>query len=410
MTKIECLIEDLKCYQNKTLVLCVSCGVDSMVMLDIFQKINANIIVAHVNHHRRKESDIEQAFIEKYCKDNNIKLEIKELNFSSDANFQSMARKMRYEFFDECINKYQAEFLVTAHHATDDLETIIMRLIKGSSFKGYAGIEKEVDSKNYKIIHPLLDLTKQEIITYAKECNIQYFNDASNEENHYLRNRIRHNIIPFMEQENPSLYKEIKEFKYHITEMNKMLFKEINRFEAAGIIHDTYISYDLKQFLEYSDYLQEQILFDILKPISPAKNLICELLKQIKNEKSLIINNLCDDFYMIKEYNTLSFGTIAKYDGFILQITSEGHFKLPNGASLLVDKNNCHFKDKNHEVCYNIDSLPITIRPRIEGDRIKLKNMTMSLSDYYTNKKVSHFLRNRLVITDHNNIVIHILD
>ena len=408
--KIDSLIKDLSKYQNKTFVLCVSCGVDSMVLLELFKKSAQNIIVAHVNHHRRKASDDEQAFIAKYCHENKIPLEIKELNFTSEANFQSNARKLRYQFFKECVEKYHADYLVTAHHATDDLETIIMRLIKGSSFKGYAGIDQEVEADGFTIIHPLLNLTKQEIVAYAKEHNITYFNDASNDEDHYLRNRIRHNIIPFMEQENPSLYKEIAEFKYHITEMNKMLFEIINAFEKTMINHGTYISCNLNDFQKYSDYLKEQILFDLLKPLNPSKHLINELLKQINQPKMPIINNIVDNFYMIKEYETLSFGTIDKYEGFSLTIKEDGTYHLPNGSVLSIAKNNCQFKDKNREVCYNINSLPITIRPRMAGDRIKLKKMTMSLSDYYTNQKRSHFLREHLVMVDQDGIVIRILD
>ena len=162
MKTLDFVYDNLKEVLNdQTVVLAVSTGVDSMVLLDFVEKsTNAKIIVAHVNHHRRIESNDEQAFIEEYCLDHKIALEVLELNFENTQNFQNNARKERYIFFKEVVDKYQATYLLTAHHANDNLETIIMRLIKSSSLKGYAGIPKTQEFEGYTIYRPLINTLK----------------------------------------------------------------------------------------------------------------------------------------------------------------------------------------------------------------------------------------------------------
>ena len=108
-----------------------------MKQRDLLQKVsNINIIVAHVNHHQRLQSNEEQQFIVDLCNKLNIKCYVKELYFDTHQNFQAMARNERYLFFNEVLMKEKAKYLITAHHANDDLETILMRLIKSTSLKG----------------------------------------------------------------------------------------------------------------------------------------------------------------------------------------------------------------------------------------------------------------------------------
>ena len=140
------VIEELKSQLNnqKVIVTC-SCGVDSMTLLHLTLKAlpKENIVVAHVNHNKRKESLEEQKFIEEFCKKENIALEVLTLPKEYDGNFQEWARIKRYEFFEATARAHHANTILLAHHANDNLETIIMRMMKTSSLKGYAGIEKK---------------------------------------------------------------------------------------------------------------------------------------------------------------------------------------------------------------------------------------------------------------------------
>ena len=405
---IEQIKEELSFLTNMTVVTCVSTGVDSMVLLSILKDLPLKLIVAHVNHKKRIESDIEQEFITKYCHENNIIIEVMELEQLNPHNFQEEARKRRYQFFDEVVKKYSAEYLITAHHATDDLETILMRFIKGSSLKGYAGIDKLVDKGTYYIYRPLLDYPKSEIYDYAKANHIKYFEDSSNFHDVYLRNRIRHNIVPNIEHENPQIYKAMKDFKEHIVNMNEILFDIIHDFESKMKKYNNFVSFTIEEFNKYNHYLKEQILFDILKELSLSKMQIEDIIKQIENDKPLIINDLGNNLYLIKEYGRVDFGTIDTSE-ISCKIEADGTYQIDENTRITIDKNKCYFKDKYMEVCYNIPTLPIEIRRKNEGDKLMYHNSLVSLSDYYTNKKVPHFKRHNLLIVNDKNEVIQIL-
>ncbi len=397
---------------NQTIVVCVSTGIDSMVLLDIVQKLkNVKIVVAHVNHHKREQSNEEQDYIVEYCKNNNLKCYVEELHFNETKNFQEAARIKRYQFFEKVIKKEQAQYLLTAHHAVDNLETILIRLIKSSSHKGYAGIEKLQKHNDYYIYRPLINLTKQDIYDYQKQNNIKFFNDESNDQDDYLRNRIRHNIIPEMEKENPSLYKAIEIYQQHILETNKLLFEKINSFINNEVLtQNNIISFITETYNILSNYLQEQILFEILKMYSLSKTLVEELIEQIKSNKNTIINNISKELTMVKEYGYIKFGKLLKIDDFSLTINDIGTYILPNDFKIIVDKNICYFETENNKMCYNVKDLPITIRTRKDGDKILINNQLKNLSDYLTNQKVSHFVREALlVVTNNLNQVIYLI-
>lgn len=398
---------------NQTIVLAVSTGIDSMVMLDLIQKVNnVKIIVAHVNHHRRNQSDEEQQYIINYCKNFKIKCYVEELFFEDTKNFQETARIKRYEFFERIITQENANYLLTAHHATDNLETILIRLIKSSSHKGYAGIEQLQKHNNYYIYRPLLKLTKQDIYDYQKEYNIKFYNDESNDHDDYLRNRIRHNIIPEMEKENPSLYKAIEIYQEHMLETNKILFEQINSFINNEVsAQNNIISFKQDSFLLLSDYLQEQVLFEIIKKYNLSKTLIEELITQIKTNKSTIINNISNELTMIKEYGLIKFGKVSKIKDICLVIEKDGTYFINDNIKIIMDKNICYFETENCKMCYNIKDLPVTIRTRQDGDKILINGQLKNLSDYLTNQKISHFVRKKLlVLTNSLNQVIYLIE
>ena len=202
----------LKLTEADTVVIGVSGGPDSMALLYIMnqfkEKIGFKIICAHVNHNKRPESEKEQKCLEKYCKENNIIFEYIKINNWGDDNFHNEARMVRYNFFDEIINIYSARYLMTAHHGDDLIETILMRIVRGSTLKGYSGFSRIVDKGDYKIIRPLITVTKDEILKFDEKNGIQYAIDESNNEDHYTRNRYRHTVLPFLKQEEPNIHKK----------------------------------------------------------------------------------------------------------------------------------------------------------------------------------------------------------
>ena len=136
---------------GNAIVVGVSGGPDSMALLNVLQRvkkeIDIRIICAHVNHNQRKESEDEEAYVREYCKMNDIIFECIKFENWGDDNFENEARSRRYKFFEELIDNYNAKFLMTAHHADDLIETILMRIVRGSTLKGYSGFSKVVKYK-----------------------------------------------------------------------------------------------------------------------------------------------------------------------------------------------------------------------------------------------------------------------
>ncbi len=399
---------------HSVLVAC-STGLDSTVLLDLVLKTEGikKIIVAHVNHKKRKESEIEEAYIRTFCHDHNIICYVLTLEEYHGASFQEWARNKRYQFFEEVMGKENLDFLLTAHHADDNLETILMRLIKGSSLKGYAGINQNTLSKGYNIYRPLLSLSKQELIDYAKKNNLKFFEDASNQEDDYTRNRIRKYIVPVMFKENPALYQAITSYSNTLFEASQLLEKEINNFiKAEVLINNNIISFKYESFEKLTTFLQNETLFSLLKPYQLSTACIKEILKKIASSKNKIVTEINNELVLIKEYGLIYFINKKNLStDFYLKIESDGIYNLPNNRTIIVDKNICTLKQRKEQMCYNIPRLPIIVRTREKGDKIHFSYGTKTVSNYLTDKKVLEIDRMQvLLICDAYNKPIFIIE
>lgn len=402
---------------NKKVLLACSTGVDSMVLLDLLLKHtkNCQVIISHINHQKRTQSILEEEYIIKFCEEKKLKCYVKRLETCKEGNFQEWARVKRYEFFDEIIEKETIDYLLTAHHADDNLETIIMRLLKSSSLKGYAGIEKEIQKEKYIILRPLLDHSKNEIIEYAKENNIFYYQDESNYSDDYTRNRIRKYITPILLEENPNLYQAIKYYSQTLLDANQLLEKEKVSFIKNHVLVKNnndleIIEFNISEYLKLSDYLRVQVLFRILRKYSLSKTCIDDIIRQIISNKNKIITKINNNLSMIKEYGYVQFvNSTLEEEPFNLEITQEGIYQINENIKLEISKNSCHFITSNTNLWYNIKGLPVTIRKRKNGDKIITKMGTISISDYLTNKKVPFLKRRNILLLCENDNIIAIL-
>ena len=208
------------CLNGQNICIGVSTGVDSTVLLhclmDLKEELQFNIILCHVNHKKRMQSEYEEQYIKQFSLDNDLILEVLHLNNEEieNDNFQKAAREKRLQFFNEIMNKYDCDYLFLAHHLNDDMETSFMHIIRGSSLKGYSGIRPITYSKNNKVIlRPFLKTLKKDILEYALNNNIKYFEDESNNSYVYTRNRVRHNIIPLLFEENSNFSVQYNQYK-----------------------------------------------------------------------------------------------------------------------------------------------------------------------------------------------------
>ena len=373
---------------NDTIVVGVSGGPDSMALLYILnefkKKLDLKIVCVHVNHNKRVESEQEKIDLENYCKANNIIFEYIKITKWGDDNFHNEARSVRYNFFEELVMNYGAKYLMTAHQGDDLIETILMRIVRGSTLKGYSGFSRIVDKGTYKIVRPLITVTKDEIMEFDKVNGIKYAIDQSNNEDHYTRNRYRHTVLPFLKRENPKVHKKFLKYSEILLEYSDYVDKEANKVFNKVFING---NLDIDKFNELDNIIQTKIIYTILEKIYGDDLLIIgavhvELIFDlIKSNKSNSIVHLPNNVIVIKSYNDES----SEYE-----IEIDDRVNLPNGKIIeivdeCIDTTNYTIRLNSNEV-----KLPLYVRNRKDGDRIEVKglNGTKKVKDIFIDEKI----------------------
>ena len=216
--RVKAFLKDNNININKPIVVAVSGGADSIALLNILYNLKYNVIMAHVNHHMREQSEIEEKAMIDLAKKLNIPYEILEYHYDGNDNFHNASHNARYKFFRSVCDKYNTNLIATAHHLDDQAETILMKILEGSNLYGYGGISIVNDDGNYKIIRPLLCVSKSDLYNYCNLYDLKYYEDSSNHEDHYLRNRLRHHIIPQLKNESGDFYTKILEYSIQLKE------------------------------------------------------------------------------------------------------------------------------------------------------------------------------------------------
>lgn len=401
---------------NKTIITAISGGPDSMFLLDTLiklrEKLNMRIVVAHVNHNIRTESYNESKEVEKYCKNNNVIFEYMKIEKYPDDKFsEESARKIRYDFFEKLINKYNSDILFTAHHGDDLVETVLMRLTRGSSIKGYAGFEPISIDRGYKIVKPLIFITKEEIIKYLDEKNIWYAVDMSNTKDEYTRNRYRKYILPELKKENKDVHNKFFEYNQKLLMADEYLKKVANEFCVKNI-DDKKIN--IKEFNKLDTiikvYVLEKYLKDIyLKDIGNINNTHLNIIIKLLESSNNSIIDLPLNKKGIIEYNSFRIIDKKYVDNYEYIFTD--YVELPNGKKIYVD----NFTKDGSNYVMHINSkeikLPFHVRTRKDGDLMCIKNMNGSkkVSDIFTDFKLSKELRSGYpIVTDDTGEIIWI--
>jgi tRNA(Ile)-lysidine synthase len=198
--------------KNTMYIAAISGGCDSMVLLDLCFKNNIRCVVAHVNYGLRgADSDADEQVVIDYCNSHNIAYEVLRVDekewASHEGSTQEIARTLRYQWFQELLEKHRAIRVLTAHHANDQTETMLMQFIRGGSGKSVYGMAQDTGV----VLRPLLSATQADLESYAKENNVPWREDLSNQKDQYTRNQLRHHVIPLIESINPSIHKTIQQ-------------------------------------------------------------------------------------------------------------------------------------------------------------------------------------------------------
>lgn len=381
---------------SDTVVLGCSGGPDSMALLHLLIKVreslNIKIICAHVNHNVRKASFKEKIFMEDYCKKHNVTFEYMLIEKYGDDNFHNEARTIRYNFFNSLINKYNANYLMTAHHGDDLMETILMRIVRGSTLNGYAGFSKEIEYDNYKLVRPLITLTKSEIAAYDKKHRIPYVVDKSNFKTKYTRNRYRKYVLPFLKNEEKNVHQKFLKFSNTILMYDKYIEDETIK-NYKEVYKDKKM--DINKFKSLHEVLQQKLIYHILKDYyqddlmlitDTHVNLIKNLINSNRANAYIYLPN---NIKLIKTYDYLEFKEITtEIDNYEIELGN--YVDLPNGK--VIEKVDEAASNSNFYCRLNSSDivLPLCVRTRKSGDKMVVKGMTnpKKVKDIFINSKV----------------------
>lgn len=252
--------------KNAQFLLTVSGGIDSMVLCDLFGKYELNFSVAHCNFQLREdESEKDQQFVESYCQERNIRFftqrfDVALFKHSGNYSTQMAARELRYAWFDELAQTHNFDWIVTAHHLNDSLETLLINLSRGTGLQGLQGISMVKD----KLFRPLIQISREQILQYAQENQILWREDHSNASDDYLRNQIRHHLVPKLMDLNSNFLQNFAHTTDKLRDEQKLLQNHLN---------------DIKNRLFEIQQDEIHIRIDLLEELNPIKTYLFHLFK-----------------------------------------------------------------------------------------------------------------------------------
>ncbi|MFM1536242.1 tRNA lysidine(34) synthetase TilS [Helcococcus ovis] len=411
--KIDKNIIDL--IRKKNILIGVSGGVDSIVLFDLINKIkdeiNLNIEIAHFNHSTRNgESDDDELFVKKICEINSIKFHSRRDSMSKYAKNNKISeeeagRILRHKFFCDILkDKDDLEnwYLALAHNLDDQIETIFMRIFRGTGIKGLEGMH-QIDGK---IIRPLLNFKKEEILEYAKKNKLEYHQDYTNFENIYTRNSIRNELIPIIKEKySKNIYDSILNLSKYSIEYNEYINNKLNeKLNGLDIeISQDYTKIKKTDIHKFTSFERNIFLRNEIDRINNSnydftKNHYSEIGKIIDSDKGVyvIINGMIF-------YNSFNYFIIRRYDDFNESVDFEVKEDIIDfGKYKIFFNKNC---DKPGLLKLNSGD-KIKIRFRKNGDKICINGKIKKLKDFLIDKKIDRFERDLLPVIEYNGEIV----
>ena len=375
-------------YRNAKFLLAISGGVDSMVMLNLVKSSNLKFEVAHINYQLRcADSDKDQELVERICYQNNIPFhlyQVTEKDNKPKNSIQDWARIIRYNFFRKIQQERKIEFIVTAHHLNDQLETFLIHLSKASGIKGLSGIP----SNDNHILRPLLNFSKTEIYDFAKEEKIEFREDLSNQKNDYLRNKIRNEIVPKLLETNENFLENFSKSISYLNQTRSFVDEQISEIEKEIIVKDDdSILINKELFLYQTHFVQFEILrkygFTEVEEIAKMKKAKTGK-KFISSEFQLTIDR---EILIIKKIVDLNVEEVQ--EDIILQIDSENQVIIPDYLQKEIKEfGKVHWKIDSGKV-----ELPLKLRRKKEADFFHPIGMIgkKKISKFFKDEKIPIF-------------------
>ncbi|MFT5617330.1 MAG: tRNA(Ile)-lysidine synthase, partial [Arenicella sp.] len=391
LSKFRKFIQQEQLFQpTDKLILAISGGVDSVVLATLMKEIEQGVVLAHCNFQlRAEESDADEQFVRELALKLDLPCEVRHFETSKIAetksdSIQMVARELRYEWFEELRQQYQAKYICTAHHLNDSLETAIFNLTKGTGIAGMVGIPLRAE----QIVRPLLFVEKVEILEFAQSNQISWREDVSNQSNKYHRNLIRNEIIPLLKKINPSLEKTFVQTSSKLRSVKQITDSELltfqNRivelkngkmeFSIPKLLGEAEYGFKLYEWLKNYGFTFSQVT-DLTNSLSDSegKKFVSNSHEILKGRLYIFLRKL--DNSSSRKKTSISDRTIeVAFDDKLLllsRVTNQG-FKIPSSQN---------------SACLDFAKLtfPLTLRPWKQGDSFQPLGMK-------GRKKVSDFL------------------
>ena len=376
--------------KDKKLLLAVSGGIDSMVLMHLFQQLNYDIKIAHCNFQLRgKESDADELFVK--VKSEKLKVKSYFIRFDTEnyskenkLSIQLAARKLRYQWFQELLLENQLDYLVTAHHLDDNVETFLINFTRGTGLEGLTGIP----AQNGNIIRPLLAFSRLEIENYALENEIQWREDSSNASDKYFRNKLRHDIVPILKELNTGFLDSFQNTLHHLQQAESLV-NDASKLVYEKVVEEkeSQLEIHLKPLLEFQNY--KAYLYQWLKSYGfSAWNDIYDLVeaqsgKQIFSETHFLLKDREKLILSVrKSSNEEEIYVIKSLDD---KVNIPLKLRFYKAVNIFETHSNCIFVDESKL------KFPLTIRKWQEGDYFYPSGMSgkKKLSKYFKDEKYS---------------------
>jgi len=401
------LQENFPFLTGKKLLLAVSGGIDSMVLTDLFRQLPFQIAMAHCNFNLRGDESLgDENFVRQYAENHQIQLFVTHFDtkaFADDykMSIQIAARELRYRWFYELAVKEQFDYILTAHHADDNIETFLINLSRGTGLEGLTGIPP----LNDKICRPLLQFSRNEIEAYANEEQLQWREDSSNASAKYVRNKLRHFVLPILKELNPSFNESFQNTSLYLKQALSMA-DDASRIVYRKVVEEAEEQkrINLKELLILPNY--KAYLYQWLKPFGFTAWGDIYALTDATSGKQVF----SEDFRLLKDREFLILALKSSFDNkqyLITEGTKEVNFplrlRISEVAGISDISNTTIFVDAKKI------NFPLLLRKWQEGDvfyPLGMQGKTKKVSKLFKDEKLSLIAKeNTWLLCSDNKIV-----
>lgn len=394
-------------------LLAISGGVDSMVLLWIFEQLDCDFGVVHINHQLRQASQVEEHFLMNYCTKKEIPFVCRRWNFPCEN--EEAARTFRYQVFQEIMEENGYDILCTAHHKNDVAETITRRFIQGTHPFHLTVLEEVQPFSTGFLWRPFLSVTKKELRTFAVQQQITYFEDESNTSTQFQRNRLRHQILPMFEKENPSVIDSLSRLNKQLRKEREMLSELLLEKLEKSFCPNTQC-FDLNQ---WAAQYHTGFIWVIAEQMTKTKGIVwskgaIQQLQSLVNTTAGTQSFEYKGYLFLREYHQLLIKKCNDKSANDAQTASVIH--LLKNQWYQLDQSHCvYFGTEKPAVpqsyietsCFKIPSQQVWLRHPKPEDKLAIDSLHhQKLSRLFINNKIPRPLRDKQwVVVDEKNIL-----